>query len=117
MIELEKTDNIDPTDFYGTLWTDESNEHVIAEEGGLFYVRDENGSSGGFGTFDEAFADAVDLWTDVTLAPANRLRVDIELGRTDEIGHFLLEYLATYGAVGIDVQALANRVFVRTEED
>jgi len=116
MIELKREQHDDPTGFYGVLWTDESNEHVIAQEGGLFYVRDENGSSGAWSTFDEAFADALDLWTEVSLAPANQVAVDIELGRADEVGDFLLEYLAEYGAVGIDVQRLARRVFDRVEQ-
>lgn len=118
MIELERqTIDEDPTGFYGALWTDEPNEHVIAEEDGLFYVRDENGSSFGFRTFELAFAYAQDLWPEVTLAPANRVARDIAEGRADEVGQFLLEYLAEYGAVGVDVQALAQQVFARIEED
>lgn len=117
MIELEHQDHDDPTSFYGVLWTDETNEHVIAEEGGLFYVRDENGERGAYDTFEQAFTAAQKAWGEVTLAPANRVTRNIAEGRSGEVSDYLLEYLAAYGAVGIDVQVLANLVFVRQEED
>lgn len=117
MIELNQHVPYDPTGFYGVLWTDEINEHVIAEEDGLFWVRDTGGDIG----VGNDLATALDLaraeWGEVTLAPANRLRENIEIGRVDEIGEFLLEYLAEYGAVGIDTQTLARRVFERIEAE
>lgn len=117
MIELKRVEDVrDPST--GELWSDETNEHVISQEGGRWFVRDEEGGSQGWDTFAQAFADAQDLWLDVvTLEPANRLRRVIAEGRADEVGHFLLEYLADYGAVGIDVQALAQQVFQRVGAD
>lgn len=47
----------------------------------------------------------------------DRLVEEIEHGRTGEIGDFLLQHLADYGPEGLDVQALARRVFERYEED
>lgn len=125
MIELERIE--DPI-FEGRTWTNESNTHVIIEEtedtyrygsgGPGWYVRGENAERGPVRTFAEAFDLAEELWTDeVSLAPANRLRAEIAEGRADEVGHFLLEYLADHGAVGIDVQALANQVFARVGGD
>lgn len=116
MIELEK--------IAGDMWSDEPNTHVIVHEdwdypghAPGFYVRDEDGDVGVYPTFAEAFERAQEEWGEVTLAPANRLRAEIEEGRTGEIGHFLLEYLADYGAVGIDARALARRVFERIGGD
>ena len=43
------------------------------------------------------------------LAAVEQLHRDLD-GRADEVGQFLLEYLAAWGADGIDVQALAQRV-------
>lgn len=45
-----------------------------------------------------------------------RLERDIEEGRVDEIGQFLLEHLANWGPEYVDVQRLANRVMERIEE-
>lgn len=116
MIELEKIAE--------DMWSDEPNTHVIVHEGWDypghapgFYVRDEDGDVGIRPTFDEAFELAQAEWGEVTLAPANRLARNIAEGRADEVGHFLLEYLADHGAVGIDVQALATLVFARVEEE
>lgn len=125
MIELERME--DPI-FEGRVWTDAANEHVLVLEtedtyrygsgGPGWYVRDENAERGPVRTFAEAFDIAEELWTDeVSLAPANRLRQEIEQGRADEIGHFLLEYLADYGTAGIDAKALATRVFERVGAD
>lgn len=118
MIELQKVETPeDPTGFYGEVWTNEANTHVIAQEDGRWFVRDESGTLGDYPTFSSAFEFARLAWGEVTLAPASRLRETIEDGRADEVGHFLLEYLADHGAVGIDVQALARRVFERVGDD
>lgn len=117
MIELEKTDH--------DLWSDADGLHVIVHQDwttyeGLrpgWFVRDEDGESGSWPTLAGALLVAADRWGEVTLAPANRLRSEIETGRADEVGQSLLEYLTTYGTAGIDVQALAQRVFERIEED
>ena len=121
MIELELNASQGPQ-----VWGDGSYTHVIVEEtedtapfsspGAGFYVRDEGGENGPYPTLARALDQARALWGEVELAPAVRLRNDIELGRADEIGDFLLEYLATYGTAGIDAQALARRVFERIEE-
>jgi hypothetical protein len=123
MIELQRDESQDIR-----VWADSDFSHVIVEEaeetyrygsgGPGWYVRDENGERGPSRTFAEAFDIAEELWDDeVSLAPANRLRRDIADGRADEVGHFLLEYLADHGAVGIDVQALAQQVFARVGAD
>lgn len=111
MIELEKIEH--------DLWSDKTNDHVIVEDsygGSVFYVRDENGDVG----VATDLATALDLaraeWGEVELAPAVRLRDTIENGDENDAGHYLLEYLATYGTAGIDAQALAQRVFERIEE-
>ncbi|HTF49494.1 MAG TPA: hypothetical protein VK735_18785 [Pseudonocardia sp.] len=122
MIELER----DESQWHIQVWADKDFFHVIVQEtedtyryGSApgWYVRDKNSERGPFGDFDHALTVANLHWGEVTLVPANRLRRDIEIGRTDEIGHFLLEYLATYGSVGIDVQELASQVFDRIEEE
>lgn len=117
MIELEREQHDDPTGFYGVLWTDEANEHVIAEEDGRFYVRDESGTLGAFSTLAKAvdYVNDPEVWGEVTLAPANWLRVEIERCRPGEIGRFVLEYLAEYGTAGIDPQALARRASERVK--
>jgi hypothetical protein len=46
-----------------------------------------------------------------------RLIDEIETGRVDEIGHFLLEHLADWGPGNLDVGQLARRVFERIEQD
>lgn len=122
MIELSNVTALDAPE--GTeLWSDEDNWHVIVLEteetyrSAGWYVRDENGERGPLDDFAQAFDAAQKAWGEVTLLPANRLRADIETGRADEVGHFLLEYLADYGAVGIDAQALAKRVFERIGAD
>ena len=107
------------------MWTDEANTHVIVHEwwehsqhAPGFYVRDEDGERGPFRSFAEAFNAAEMLWApvgDVELGPARRLRRDVAEGRADEVGHFLLEYLAEYGAVGIDVKDLAENVLTLEE--
>jgi hypothetical protein len=124
MIELEPT-----TDEYTgvSFWHDVEYRHVIVLEtedtarlsgpGPGWYVRDENDELGPFNTFEQALFAADDRWLEISLAPANRLRETIETGRADEVGHFLLEYLADYGAVWIDVQELATRVFERVGGD
>lgn len=122
MIELDRDDSQDIQ-----VWADSDFSHVIVQEteetyrfgsgGPGWYVRDEDGEHGPFNTFEQALFAADDLWLEISLAPANRLRRDIEIGRTDEIGHFLLDYLAAYGAVGIDPQELAAQVFARIEND
>lgn len=117
MIELERHDENDPTGFYGVLWTDESNTHVIVEEGAHLWVRDESGDVGVANELGTALELARAEWGEVTLAPARRLRDDIELGRSHAVADFLLEYLAEYGAVGIDVKALAQTVLERQEEE
>jgi len=118
MIELQKIETPeDPTGFYGALWTNEANTHVICEEGSRWYVRDESGETGPYADLVDAFTAASARWGEVTLAPANRLRREIETEPADQISHALLAYLADYGAVGIDVQALARRVFERVGAD
>lgn len=126
MIELERIE--DPI-FEGRTWTDAANEHVIVHETERFYrgvngepgwyVRDVEGEHDRFDTFAQAFdyVNDPEVWGEVTLAPANRLRRDIAEGRADEVGHFLLEYLADFGAVGIDAQELAQQVFARVGND
>ena len=124
MIELRR---ITPLDSLAgeEFWSDETNEHVIAREteetvrydgdGPGWYVRDEVREMGPFDDFAQALAEAEGVWREVTLAPANRLRDAIEVEDENDVGTYLLEYLATYGAVGIDAQALARRVFERIE--
>jgi len=123
MIELERDDS---QDFGGTVWHDANYSHVIVYEtestyrfdggGPGWYVRDEDGEVGPFNTFEQALYAADDRWFEIALGPANRLVIDIESSRSDEAGQFLLEYLAEYGPVGIDAQALAQLVFARVEE-
>ena len=122
MIELSNVTALDAPE--GTeLWSDEDNRHVIVLEteetyrSAGWYVRDENGDVGRAADLGKALMLARATWGEVTLAPANRLRETIETGRADEIGHFLLEYLADHGSVGIDPQALAKRVFERIGAD
>jgi len=55
--------------------------------------------------------------TDTQAAAESRLIDEIETGRVDEIGDFLLEHLAEYGPGDLDVGALARRVFERINED
>lgn len=126
MIELDRVENQ-----YGEqdveLWADNEYLHVIVREDWVnhshdpgWYVRDEDGERGAFRSFAEAFNAAELLWApvgDVTLAPARRLVADIAESEPWGAGQFLLEYLAAYGAVGIDVQALAEQVFARQEEE
>lgn len=119
MIELERDES---QDFEGTLWSDANYSHVIVQEtpdtaridGPGFYVLARHTERGPFRQLTTALSVASEEWdTEVTLAPANRLRRDIE---HPDGGQFLLEYLAEYGTAGIDAQALANRVFERIEE-
>lgn len=122
MIELERDESQDIE-----VWADGEFEHVIVQEtvdtfrlggpGPGWYVRDVDGEEGAFPTLERALVAARIRWVEVSLAPANRLRQEIAEGRADEVGNFLLEYLATYGPVGIDAQALARRVFERIEEE
>lgn len=51
------------------------------------------------------------------MTPAERIVHDVETGRLDEIGDSLLMHIADYGTEGIDVQALAQRVFERIDEE
>jgi hypothetical protein len=123
MITLER---VTGEDFPGQVWSNDANTHVIVEEteetyrfdsaGPGWYWRDEDGESNRFDTLDAALQDARRQWGEIALGPAMRLSRNIAEGRADEVGHFLLEYLAEYGAAGIDAQALANRVFARIEE-
>lgn len=46
-----------------------------------------------------------------------RLVHEIETGRVDEIGHYLLEFLAEWGPGNLDVGRLARRVFERIDSD
>ena len=46
-----------------------------------------------------------------------RLIDEIETGRVDEIGQFLLEHLARYGPGDLDIQDLAIRILDRVDED
>lgn len=123
MITLER---VTDQDFPGEVWTDEANYHVIVQEtpetfpvrlpGAGWYVRDYDGIElGPFASLDESLATARQVWGEVTLGPADRLARSMAEGRADEVGQFLLEYLADYGAVGIDVQALAQLVMTRQE--
>lgn len=120
-IELEYDES---GDFPGQVWHDANFSHVIVQEtadtvGTVsvpgWYVRDEVRELGPFNDLVQALAEARGVWGEVTLAPANRLVADIAEGRADEVAQFLVEYLAAYGAVGIDVQALASRVLVKQE--
>jgi hypothetical protein len=122
MIELERDESQDIQ-----VWADSDFSHVIVEEtpdtyrfdGGApgFWVRYEEGEDGPFPSLDVALIEARETWDDeVTLAPANRLRRDIEDGDENDGMQWLVEYLATYGTAGIDAQALAQRVFERIEE-
>lgn len=116
MVELEKVDEGRGwAGGYGALWASADRAHVISEEDGRYWVRDESGALGDFPTFSSAFEHAEMVWG-ATLAPANRLARDVAEGRPDEVGQFLIEYLAEYGAVGIDVRALANLVLARIED-
>lgn len=121
MIELDRVENQHGEQDV-ELWADSEYLHVIVREDWEhslhapgWYVRDEDAEEGSFDTFGEAFETAERMWGEVTLAPARRLLVDIAEGRADEVGQSLLEYLAAYGAVGIDVQALAEQVCARQE--
>jgi hypothetical protein len=42
---------------------------------------------------------------------------EVETGRLDEIGQFLLEHLAIWGPGSLDVGALARRVLERGDEE
>lgn len=46
-----------------------------------------------------------------------RLDNDLETGRPDELAQFFLEYLAEWGPQYIDVQAYAQRIFDRIENE
>lgn len=116
MIELELTDR--------DLWSDTEGLHVIIHQdwttyeglGPGWFVRDENRELGPYAELAHAFTASELIWGEVSLAPANRLRDEIENGDECDAGNYLLEYLATYGTAGIDAQALAARVFARIEE-
>lgn len=120
MIELERDESQDIQ-----VWADVEFAHVIVHEtedtyrygsgGPGWYVRDENGEHGPFNTFEQALYAADDLWIEISLAPANRLARNLAEGREHAVADYLLEYLAKYGAVGIDVQALAQLVMTRQE--
>jgi hypothetical protein len=118
MIELERDESQDIQ-----VWADADFRHVIVQEPGTtlveylapgWYVRDEGGEYGPYGDLAEALVAAQGIW-DVTLAPANRLRRDIEDGDENDGMQHLTEYLAEHGTVGIDPQALAQRIFERLE--
>jgi hypothetical protein len=124
MIILER---VTSEDFPGQVWTDESNTHVIVEETADtvrvdipmapgFYVRDEDGEHGRYSTLGLALEFARFVWGPVELGPARRLRRNVTEGRADEVAQFLLEYLAEYGTVGIDVRDLAENVLTLQED-
>jgi hypothetical protein len=46
-----------------------------------------------------------------------QLQASIEEGRSDEVMQFFVEFLAEWGPEHIDVQALAERVLDRANED
>lgn len=125
MIELELHTGEDTQ-----VWSDSGHRHAIeyldearaairygSEPG--FHIHDESGELGAYPSLAAAldYLQTSQVWGEVSLAPANRLARNIAEGPTDEIGHFLLEYLADYGPVGIDAQALANLVFARVGGD
>lgn len=123
MIELERDESQDIQ-----VWADADFSHVIVQETEDtvrvdipmepgWYVRDEDGESGPFLLFVDALDGAADRGWDVTLGPANRLVRDMTNGDETDAGPFLVQYLATYGPVGIDVQALANLALTRLEEE
>jgi hypothetical protein len=120
MIELERDESQDIQ-----VWADKDFVHVIVQEteetvrigfAPGWYVRDEGGEMGAFEDFALALGVAGDTWGEVTLAPASRLRDAVEVEDENDVGNYLLEYLAKYGTAGIDAQALAKRVFERIEE-
>lgn len=51
------------------------------------------------------------------MTPEQRIQWTVENGRLDEIGDLLLEFIADYGADGIDAGRLARRVFERIDEE
>lgn len=120
MIELERDESQDIE-----VWADSDFSHVIVHETedaphgygpAGWYVRDENVKEGPFRTLEVALYAALAQWgSAVTLAPANRLRAAIDVEDENDVGTYLLEYLATYGTAGIDAQTLARRVFERLE--
>jgi hypothetical protein len=125
MIELDRVENQ-----YGEqdveLWADNEYLHVIVHEdwaneshGSGWYVRDESGELGVYPSLGDAFdyLRTSQVWGEVTLAPARRLIADMTYEDETDAGRYLLEYLATYGAVGIDPQALAKLAFARLEEE
>jgi len=124
MIILERV--IDPS-FPNEVWTDDVNRHVMVCElentfrygsgGPGWYIRDEVGEVGPYLSFDEALEMASSRWGAVALGPALRLEKDLAQARVDEGMQFLVEHLAEYGAVGIDVKALAEQVLTRIEEE
>jgi hypothetical protein len=123
MIELERDES---GDFPGQVWHDANFSHVIVLEtedtvrfdgdGPGWYVRDEVREMGPFNTFEQALYAADDVWREVTLAPANRLARNLAEEDENDGMQYLTEYLAEYGAVGIDAQALANLVLTRLED-
>jgi hypothetical protein len=118
MIELERTEPdlwITADEFYAIVELT-SDIPALNYQGPGFYVRDNEGDVGPFRTLDEALHAAELRWGEVTLAPANRLRRNIDVEDECDAGNYLLEYLAYYGTAGIDAQALARRVFERIEE-
>lgn len=117
MIELERVYADEPETDRGELWSNAEQTHVLSKEDEQYWVRDENGDVGVANDLAKALELAQAEWGEVTLAPANRLAQNIAEGRAGEVGHFLLEYLADFGAVGIDVQALAQQVFERIGAD
>jgi hypothetical protein len=114
MILLDKADYTWITDDE-ELWQDADQSHVISREGDGWYVRDETGEHGRYSTFGLALEFARFVWGPVELGPARRLRRNVAEGRADEVAQFLLEYLAEYGAVGIDVRDLAENVLTLQE--
>lgn len=118
MIELDLVYGDEPETDRGELWSNTEQTHVISEEDGRFHIRDEAGDLGSYPTLADAFDYLMDsqVWGEVTLAPANRLRHNIDVEDECDGMQYLTQYLATYGTAGIDAQALARRVFERLEE-
>jgi hypothetical protein len=116
MILLDKADYTWITDDE-ELWQDADQSHVISREGDGWYIRDESGELGAYPSLAAAldYLQVSQVWGPVELGPARRLRRNVTEGRADEVAQFLLEYLAEYGTVGIDVRDLAENVLTLQE--
>jgi hypothetical protein len=116
MIELERVYTNESETDYGELWSNAEQTHVISKEDGQYWIRDENGDVGVANDLAKAFDLAQAEWGDVSLAPANRLARNLAEEDENDGMQYLTEYLAQYGTVGIDAQALANLLLTRLEE-